>query len=97
MTAAGLPVPEPMWESLSTAALVNAAEAGLGVAVVPRRMVEEKIASGTVSEIFVEGIRFTRTYKIIRHREKKLSKAAEAFLALCLRSRTEEGEEHADP
>ena len=95
MTAAGCPVPEPMWESLSTAALVNAAEAGLGVAVVPRRMVEEKIASGAVSEIFVEGLRFERTYKIIRHREKKLTKAAEAFVGLCLRDRAE-GEDHAD-
>ena len=65
------------------------------MAVVPRRMVEEKIASGAVSELFVKGLRFERTYKIIRHREKKLTKAAEAFVGLCLRDRAE-GEDHAD-
>ena len=83
MEAADCPVPEPMWESLSTAALVNAAAAGLGVAVVPRRMVEENIARGEVAEIFVEGLRLDRKYKLVRHREKKLSRAAEAFMALC--------------
>ena len=67
----------------NTAALVNAAAAGLGVAVVPRRMVEENIARGEVAEIFVEGLRLDRKYKLVRHREKKLSRAAEAFMALC--------------
>lgn len=83
MTAADCPVPEPVWESLSTAALVNAAAAGLGVAVVPRRMVEETIARGEVAEIFVEGLKLDRKYKLVRHREKKLTRAAEAFMELC--------------
>ena len=83
MLAADCPVPEPMWESLSTAALVSAASAGLGVAVVPRRMAEEVIARGEVSEIFVDGLRLERKYKIVRHREKKLTRAAEAFMELC--------------
>ena len=83
MLAADCPVPDPMWESLSTAALVSAAAAGLGVAVVPRRMVEELIARGEVAEIFVDGLRLERKYKIVRHREKKLTRAAEAFMDLC--------------
>ena len=92
MTAAGCPVPEPVWESLSTAALVNAAKEGLGVAVVPRRMAEEPIAGGRVNEIFVEGLRFERRYKIVRHRDKRLTKAAEAFIRLCLEERGNAGE-----
>ena len=83
MEAADCPVPEPVWESLSTAALVNAAASGLGTAVVPRRMVEEQIARGEVAEIFVEGLKLDRKYKLVRHREKKLSSPAEAFMELC--------------
>ena len=83
LAAASLPVPDPMWESLSTAALMNAAEAGLGVAVVPRRMAEERIADGSVAEFFVDGLTFTRTYKIVWHRDKKFTRAARDFIALC--------------
>ncbi len=83
LTAADCPVPEPVWESISTAALVNAAAAGLGVAVVPRRMAEEVLARGAAAEVFVEGVRLDRKYKLVRHREKKLTGAAEAFMELC--------------
>ncbi len=83
LAAAAMPLPDPAWESLSTAALMNAAEAGLGVAVVPRRMAEEMIAAGRVAEFFVEGLTFRRTYKIVWHRDKKFTRAARDFIALC--------------
>ena len=83
LAAASLPPPAPMWESLSTAALMNAAKAGLGTAVVPRRMAEEAIASGSLAEFFVEGLTFRRTYKIVYHRDKRFTKSARDFLALC--------------
>jgi len=84
-----LPVPEPIWESLSTAALMNAAEAGIGAAVVPRRMAEERIRMGTVSEIHAEGIGFRRKYKIVYHRDKKLTGSALEFLDMCRRAASE--------
>ncbi|MBQ4192847.1 MAG: LysR family transcriptional regulator [Clostridia bacterium] len=83
LAAASLPPPAPMWESLSTAALMNAAKAGLGMAVVPHRMAEEAIASGSLAEFFVEGLTFRRTYKIVYHRDKRFTKSARDFLALC--------------
>ena len=83
LEAHSCPPPEPLWESLSTAALVNAAAAGLGVAVVPHRMVEDRIKVGEVSEFFVEGMDFHRKYKIVTHRDKKLTSAARDFLNLC--------------
>ena len=83
LAAASLPPPAPMWESLSTAALMNAAKAGLGTAVVPRRMAEEAISSGSLAEFFVEGLTFRRTYKIVYHRDKRFTKSARDFLALC--------------
>ena len=81
LAAASLPPPAPMWESLSTAALMNAAKAGLGMAVVPHRMAEEAIASGSLAEFFVEGLTFRRTYKIVYHRDKRFTKSARDFLA----------------
>lgn len=84
--AASYALPEPVWESLSTAALVNAAAEGLGIAVVPRRMVSEQIEAGTVSEVFLEGLTFRRKYKIVFHKDKKLTKPAAEFLNLCRKS-----------
>ena len=77
------PLPEPAWESLSTAALMNAACAGLGVAIIPKRMADEKIADGRVAQLFVDGIDFRRKYKIVYHKNKHLTAAALDFLDLC--------------
>ena len=97
MQAKSIPLPEPLWESLSTAALMNAAEAGIGAAVVPWRMAAERIAAGAVSEVFVQGIDFCRKYKIVYHRDKKLTGAALDFLSLCRSAeRCEIPDENAD-
>ena len=98
MQAKSIPLPEPLWESLSTAALMNAAEAGIGAAVVPWRMAAERIASGTVSEVFAQGIDFSRKYKIVYHRDKKLTGAALDFLELCRTAESRENpDENAEP
>ncbi len=83
LAALEYPLPEPVWESLSTAALMNAACAGLGVAIIPKRMAVEKLASGQVAQIYVEGIEFRRKYKIVYHKNKHLIAAAVEFLDLC--------------
>ena len=82
LTTAGYAVPEPAWESLSTAALIHAAEAGLGVAVVPRRMVRE---SETLRFLTVEGLTFRRKYQIVTHKNKFLTEAGRHFLEICRR------------
>ncbi len=86
LSSKSYPLPDPVWESLSTAALVNAAQNGLGAAVVPRRMVEDRIAAGDVEEIFVNGLDFSRKYKIVYHKDKKLTKSASEFLGICRKS-----------
>ncbi len=83
LAALELPLPDPAWESLSTAALMNAACAGLGVAIIPKRMAEDKIAAGQVAELFVDGIDFRRKYKIVCHKNKHLTAAARDFVAMC--------------
>ena len=46
----------PMWEAMSTTALVNAVIHGLGISVVPRRMVSGPLEKGMIYMAEVEGI-----------------------------------------
>lgn len=73
----------PLWEAMSTTALVNAVIHGLGIAVLPHRMVVGPMERGLVIPVTVEGLQFQRRFHIIYHREKYLTKAAQAFLDLC--------------
>ncbi len=80
----------PSWESTSTTALVNAVISGLGIAVLPYRMVKSTLKQGKLIEIQVEGLHFQRKFHIIYHKEKFLTSAAKSFIALCRRMPPEE-------
>ena len=82
MEEAGLAV-EPIWEAMSTTALVNAVINGLGITVLPHRMVLGPLSKGLVISVRVEGLEFRRKYYIVRHRAKYLTASARAFLNLC--------------
>ena len=73
----------PVWEAMSTTALVNAVINGLGVAVLPHRMILGPLKRGLVVAVSVEGLVFERKFRVIHHKEKFLSSAAKAFLDLC--------------
>lgn len=75
---------EPIWESISTTAIVNAVINGLGVAVLPYRMVKTPIEKGLVVSVGVESLDFSRSFFITYHRQKFLSKAAHSFIDLCM-------------
>lgn len=90
LTSVSCPLPEPAWESMSTAALINAAEAGLGVAVVPYRMAVERLKSGSIREVHIENIKFTRKYKLVYHKNKKLSTTDRKFIEICRNTETED-------
>lgn len=76
--------PQPLLESTSTAALAQAAKAGLGVAILPEALAQREsgLQVGTVPEV-----RFFRQFACALHRQKAPSPALEAFLAL-LRDQT---------
>ena len=82
MQAAGLSI-EPVWEATSTTALVNAVIHGLGVAVLPRRMVRGPVERGLVAAVTVEGLEFKRRFRIVYHKNKFLTNSAREFLDLC--------------
>lgn len=80
----------PVWEAMSTTALVNAVINGLGIAVLPHRMVSGAIEQGLVVAVKVDGLDFRRNFHIIYHKEKYLTSSAKAFIDLC---REEKGPE----
>ena len=79
MEAAGLAV-VPLWESVSNTALLQAAGAGLGVAVLSRQVAADALDRGLVGEVSVEGLAFRRQFRVVWHRERALSSLARAFL-----------------
>ena len=73
----------PVWEAMSTTALVNAVINGLGIAVLPHRMVTGPLERGQVVTVGVEGLDFCRRFQIVYHKDKYLTSSAKAFLELC--------------
>ena len=73
----------PVWEAMSTTALVNAVINGLGIAVLPHRMVLPAMERGLVVTISVDGMRFQRNFYIIHHKDKFLTASAKRFMELC--------------
>ena len=81
--AAGL-TPRPRWEAVGNTALLQAAAAGLGLAVLSRQVAAEAIAQGKVGEVAVEGLVFRRQFRVVWHREKVLSPLARDLLQVVL-------------
>ncbi len=73
----------PSWESMSTSALINAVTSGLGIAVLPRRVVSHSLTSGLAVTINVEGLDFRRKLYIIHHKDKLLMSSAKKFISIC--------------
>lgn len=73
----------PVWEAMSTTALVNAVINGLGIAILPHRMIIGPLERGQVVTVGVEGLDFYRRFQIVYHKDKYLTSSAKAFLDLC--------------
>ena len=73
----------PVWEAMSTTALVNAAINGLGIAVLPHRMILPALRQGLICTVKVEGLSFSRNFHIIHHKDKFLTTSAKRFITLC--------------
>lgn len=82
MQAAGCHV-IPAWEGMSTTALVNAVIHGLGITVLPQRMISGPQERGLVKAFDVEGLDLKRKFLIVYHKNKFLTGSAKAFLELC--------------
>lgn len=72
---------KPYWESTSTTALINAAENKIGIAVLPFQLIKEHIALGSLKELKVKDIDFSRKLTIVYHKNKLLTSAMQDFIA----------------
>lgn len=77
---AGLSI-SPVMESTGTQALLNAAEKGIGVSILPYMLAKERIESGALRELPLEP-QIKRELNIIRHKSKFLSPAVEDLISL---------------
>ncbi len=73
----------PIWEAMSTTALVNAVINGLGISVLPHRMISGPLEKGLVNAIYVKDLTFSRKFYVVYHKEKFLTSSAKAFIDLC--------------
>lgn len=74
---------KPVWEGMSTTALVNAVSKGLGISVLPRRMVTGALEKGSIYRVRVEGMEFRRKFYIVHHKDKRITKMMSEFIELC--------------
>ncbi len=82
MEQAGIRI-TPAWEAMSTTALVNAVINGLGISVLPHRMILPVLNRGLILTVRVQNLTFRRNYYIIYHKDKFLTTSAKNFMELC--------------
>lgn len=63
----------PVLESSSTTAIIHAVMAGLGISILPERMVAEYVKTGVLVPLEIRGIEFVRECHIIYHQNKYLN------------------------
>ena len=73
----------PVWESMSTTALINAVINGLGSAVLPYRRILPAVRQGLITTVEVQDLNFSRNFYMIHHKDKFLTSSAKQFIALC--------------
>lgn len=78
----GFPI-EPVMESISTHAIVRAVNAGVGVSILPKDLVEHSIMTGYVSSCEIEDIDLSRQNYIVWHEDKYLTDKMKELMTLC--------------
>ncbi len=73
----------PSWESTSTNALINAVIKDLGISVLPYRMILSALDQGLIYTVNVEDLEFKRSFYILHHKDKFLTKSASQFISMC--------------
>ncbi|HEU5323196.1 MAG TPA: selenium metabolism-associated LysR family transcriptional regulator [Methylomirabilota bacterium] len=65
----------------STQAIKQAVRAGVGISLVSRRAVTDECRTGLLAYATVEGLRMTREFYLVTHRDRARSPVAQAFVA----------------
>lgn len=73
---------KPIWESVSTQAIVKAVGADLGLSVLPYRLVQSDLEAGLVKYIKIRDVSFKRQFYVTYHKNKYLTNSAKEFINL---------------
>ncbi len=74
---------KPVWESVSTRAIIKAVNEGLGLSILPYLLVKQDLESGTIKQIKIKDLTFKRHFYIIYHKNKFHTNSALKFMELC--------------
>lgn len=74
----------PAWESTSTAALINAVSIGLGISILPKRMLEKQLRTHQVCTFSMKDIDLKRHYYLIYHENKYVSPVMQEFFDMTM-------------
>jgi DNA-binding transcriptional LysR family regulator len=72
-----------IWESSSTDALISAVSRGLGISVLPLRLVQKATEEGMLFTAEVKGFDFRRKFSVVYHRDKHLTELTDDFISIC--------------
>lgn len=72
----------PAWTSVNSTALIEAAKAGLGLTVLPDRLVEKEIKEHSLITVQTEGLHLKNDLLVIRHKEKYMTEPLRSLLRL---------------
>ena len=70
----------PLWESTSTTAIINAVTVNIGISILPERLVAPYLKQKKIVKVNLKDIEFTRTYNIVYHQNKYLTSDIMNFL-----------------
>ena len=73
---------EPMWESTSTTALINAVAQGIGISILPKKMLQDQLDNHKVYSFSIEGIDLSRNYYVIYQKKRLMTVPVEHFLSM---------------
>lgn len=72
------------WTCNNADTIKMAVAQGLGISVISKRAVSRETAEGTLTIVKVNGLYFTRQFKLIYHKNKYLTEAIKNFTGFCL-------------
>lgn len=88
---------DPVWESASTEAILQAVARGLGAAVLPEQVAAASVRDGSVCTRRVSGAPLERRRLLVWHRDKYLTQAMRRFIELCRRTACQSSSDSARP
>lgn len=73
----------PLWESVSTQAIVNAVSQGIGISFLPYLLIKPDLEQGKIREIPYGNPPLCRDFSIIYHKNKYISNLSKTLIDLC--------------